>query len=125
MEKMKPSTPLKVYLITLFVNLIITFFIGFKYKEELVLFLSPTIYYQGIVFISLSLPLLITWIHEIFHKKILFWKLKKFKKKATSIDQNSLDEVSKKMFDKLTKQDQPTNHEIKELYEQMETMFKQ
>ncbi|MEQ6971216.1 hypothetical protein [Pectobacterium polaris] len=121
---MKSSSPLKVYLITLFVNLIITFFIGFKYKDVLVAFLSPTIYYQGIVFISLSLPLLITWIHEIFNKANFSRKLKKFKKKAPNIDKESLDEVSKEMFDKLTKQDQPTSYEIRELYEQMETMYK-
>lgn len=122
---MKSNSPLKVYLIILFVNLIITFFIGFKYKDALVAFLSPAIYYQGVVFISLSLPLLITWIHEICNKAILSWKLKNFRKKAPTIDQESLDEESKEMFDKLTKQDQPTNYEIRELYEQMETMYKQ
>ncbi len=120
---MKNNSSLKIYLITLFLNMIITFFIGFKYKDELIASLSPTIYYQGIVFISLSLPLLITWLHDCCSKYLLLRRLEKFKQKAPAIDQNSLDEESRKKLDKLTKQDLPTSHEIHELHEQMEKMF--
>ncbi|PWI80731.1 hypothetical protein DEO48_07370 [Enterobacter sp. CGMCC 5087] len=120
---MKSNTSLRIYLITLFINMIITFFIGYKYKDFLIVSLSPTIYYQGIVFISLSLPLLITWMHECCSKHILLRKLRKFKQKAPAIDQSSLDEESRKKLEKLTKQDLPTSHEIHELHEQMEKMF--
>ncbi|WP_139539383.1 hypothetical protein [Klebsiella spallanzanii] len=120
---MKSNFSLKIYLVTLFLNMVITFFIGYKYKDYLVSTLSPTIYYQGIVFISLSLPLLVTWLHDCFLRYRFLKRLEKLKQKAPAIDQNTLDEESRDKLEKLTKQDLPTTHEIKELHEQMERMF--
>lgn len=115
---------LRVFLITLFFNMVVTYFIGYRYKDYLNNLLSPAIYYQAVVFTSLTLPLLISWVYGHCNRKVIIWRVGKFKKKADSIDVSSLDESTKEMYEKIIKQDIPTNHEIKDLYNQVEEHFR-
>ncbi len=120
---MKNNT-IKIFLIVLFFNIIISYIVGYRYKDFLTTYLSPAIYYQSVVFISLTLPIIISWLYNAITKKIIIWRLKKFQKKAININREILDENTKSMLEEITSQDIPTNQEIKDLYKLMNDSFK-
>ncbi|EMI7182096.1 hypothetical protein FML64_14845 [Klebsiella quasipneumoniae] len=117
---MKNAT-LTVFLLTLLVNMVISFFIGYKYKDFLSSFLSPAIYYQAVVFISLTVPLVISFLYGVVCRKIVMWRLDKFKKKQ--IDVSRLDSVTKEMYQEIVEQDLPTKAQIKEMHEALKKQF--
>lgn len=117
---MKNAT-LTVFLLTLLVNMVISFFIGYKYKDFLSGFLSPAIYYQAVVFISLTVPLVISFLYGVVCRKIVMWRLDKFKKKQ--IDVSRLDSATKEMYQEIVEQDLPTKAQIKEMHEALKKQF--
>lgn len=117
---MKNAT-MTVFLITLLVNMIISFFIGYKYKDFLSEFLSPTIYYQAVVFASLTVPLLVSYVCGVVSRWMVMWRLSNFKKKA--IDVSKLDTATKEMYQEIVEQDLPTKAQIKEMHEALKKQF--
>jgi len=117
---MKNAT-MTVFLLTLLVNMIISFFIGYKYKEILNSFLSPAIYYQAVVFISLTVPLVISYLYGVISRKLVMWRLSNFKKKQ--IDVSRLDSATKEMYQEIVEQDLPTKAQIKEMHEALKKQF--
>lgn len=117
---MKNAT-MTVFLITLLVNMIISFFIGYKYKDFLNNFLSPAIYYQAVVFISLTVPLVISYLYGVVCRKLVMWRLSNFKKKQ--IDVSRLDSATKEMYQEIVEQDLPTKAQIKEMHEALKKQF--
>lgn len=118
---MKNNT-LRIFLLTLFFNMVVSYFIGYKYKEYLNAFLSPAIYYQAVVFISLTMPLIISGFYKLFSKHWVMWRLNNFKKKE--IDVSKLDEPTKEMYLEIVNQDIPTKNQIKEMHEALREEFK-
>lgn len=115
------SATLTVFLLTLLVNMIISFFVGYKYKDFLNDLLSPAIYYQAVVFISLTVPLAISYLYGTASRKLIMWKLSKFKKKQ--IDVSKLDNATKVMYEEIIEQDLPTTAQIREMHEALKKQF--
>lgn len=118
---MKKHT-LVVFLLTLFFNIIISYFIGVKYKIVLESLLSSAIYYQVVVFVSLTMPLIISALYGLFVKYIVIWKVSRFKKKK--IDVTRLDDETKEMYRAIVEQDIPTRAQVKEMYQALNEQFK-
>lgn len=118
---MKKHT-LTVFILTLFFNIIISFFIGVKYKAILEAFLSTSIYYQVVIFISLTMPLIISGVYGWVAKLIVMWKFSRFKKKT--IDVSKLDEETKKMYQTMVTQDMPTKAQVKDMFHALNDQFK-
>lgn len=118
---MKKHT-LTTFLLTLFFNIIISYFIGVKYKATLELLLSPAIYYQAVVFISLTMPLIISTVYSSIMKFIVMWKASRFKHKK--IDITKLDDETKEMYRAIIEQDIPTKAQVKDMYQALNEQFK-
>lgn len=121
---MKTNSEMRLFLWAMFINMIITILIGYKYKEPLINFLSPAVYYQAVVFISLLLP------HIIKHsdRKIRLHKLSKgIEKIKSEVDvekQKNLDKTTRAMFEKIVNTDVTTNETIKDLHDELEALTK-
>lgn len=113
---------LTVFLLTLFFNIVISYFIGVKYKVALESLLSSAIYYQVVVFISLTMPLIISAAYGFFIKVLVIWKLSRFKKKK--IDVTRLDDETKEMYRAIVEQDIPTKAQVKDMYQALNEQFK-
>ncbi|MEN4874404.1 hypothetical protein [Kosakonia cowanii] len=118
---MKKHT-LTVFILTLFFNIIISFVIGVKYKSILETTLSPSIYYQVVVFISLTIPLIISAVYGWIAKLLVMWRFSRFKKKP--IDVSKLDEETKEMYQAMVDQDIPTKSQVKDMYQALNDQFK-
>ncbi|MDZ5638120.1 hypothetical protein [Enterobacter sp. A103] len=118
---MKKHT-LTVFILTLFFNIIISFLIGVKYKAALEAYLSSSIYYQIVVFISLTIPLAISAVYGWVAKMILMWRFSRFKKKE--IDVSKLDEETKGMYQAMVSQDIPTKAQVKDMFHALNDQFK-
>ncbi|EQA6234145.1 hypothetical protein ACX5DZ_000813 [Enterobacter hormaechei] len=121
---MKPNHEMRLFLIAMFINMVISFLLGYKFKDSLITLMSPAIYYQAIVFISLLLP------HAIKHfdRKIRLSKLSKNIEKLKSdvnIDkQNNFDENTRAMYEKVVNTDISTTETIKNLHDELESLTK-
>ncbi|ENB9201284.1 hypothetical protein N1S82_000322 [Serratia marcescens] len=102
--------------------MVVSYFIGYKYKGYLNDLLSPAIYYQAVVFISLTMPLIISGVYKLLSKRWVMWKLNNFKKK--NIDVSKLDDSTKEMYLEIVSQDIPTKNQIKEMHEALREEFK-
>ncbi|EAO2687663.1 hypothetical protein [Salmonella enterica] len=116
---MKKTSEVTLLLISLFLNIIISFLLGYKYKNQLISLLSEPIYYQIIIFISLTAPVLIKKI-DATHSNWRFNKsIKTLQESANKIDRNKLDDSEKEMLDEMTNRDVATGAKIRELYAEM------
>lgn len=113
---------LTVFLLTLFFNIVTSYFIGVKYKNTLESLLSSAIYYQSVVFISLTMPLIISATYTSVVKFIIMWKVSRFKKKK--IDVTRLDDETKEMYRAIVEQDIPTQAQVKDMYQALNEQFK-
>ncbi|MNE51244.1 hypothetical protein D3C80_1458640 [compost metagenome] len=102
--------------------MVISYFIGYKYKDYLNVLLSPAIYYQAVVFISLTMPLIVSGAYRFISKHWVMWRLNNFKKKK--IDVSKLDDSTKEMYLEIVNQDIPTKNQIKEMHEALMNEFK-
>lgn len=118
---MKKHT-LTVFILTLFFNIIISFLVGVKYKASLEAYLSSSIYYQVVIFISLTMPLIISAMYGWVAKLIVMWRFSRFKKK--SIDVSKLDEETKGMYQAMVSQDIPTKAQVKDMFQALNDQFK-
>ncbi|HBR3253316.1 TPA: hypothetical protein ACTW9M_000791 [Klebsiella michiganensis] len=118
---MKKHT-LTVFILTLFFNIIVSFFIGVRYKSTLENLLTSPIYYQVVIFISLTLPLIISAIYRWVSRSIVMWRFYRFKKK--SIDVSKLDEETKNMYQAMVNQDIPTSAQVKDMFNALNDQFK-
>ncbi|WP_133461095.1 hypothetical protein [Scandinavium goeteborgense] len=117
---MKKTSDVTLLLISLFTNIFISFVLGHQYKTQLIELLSEPIYYQCIIFISLTIPVIIKEI-DTFQKGWRFNNgLKKLQKSARQIDREKLDENERQMLDEMTNRDIETGTRIRELYAEMQ-----
>lgn len=121
---MKLTIEMRLFLIAMFVNMVIAFFLGHLLKDWLIKTISPAIYYQAIVFISLLLPYIIRHLDRKYRLKKLEKRIKKLKSTVTAEDQETLDKKTKAMFDKVVNTNVTTHEEIKDIYDEMESLTK-
>lgn len=121
---MKSSSEMRLFLVSMFSNMIVSYLIGFKYKDGLITSLSPAIYYQLIVFISLLLPYLIKYLDRKVRLHLLSRGIKKLKNNLDLNAKDSLDENTRKMFDSLVDNDFHTATTIKNMHDELEDLKK-
>lgn len=121
---MKLTVEMRLFLIAMFVNMVITFFLGHLFKDWLIRTITPAIYYQAIVFISLSLPYLIKHFDRKHRLRKLEKRIKKLKSSVTAEAQETLDKKTKAMFDKVVNTNVTTQEEIKDIHDEMESLTK-
>ncbi|HAU5563302.1 TPA: hypothetical protein JD264_05765 [Serratia fonticola] len=113
---MKKTSEVGLLLISLLSNIIVSFLLGYKYKTILIQSLSEAIYYQLIIFISLTMPVIIKKIDSAQHD----WRFRRnfleFQKQAHQIDKDKLGEDERKMLDEMTNKDIHTEAKIRDLY---------
>jgi len=109
-----------VFFISLIVNIILSFFLGVKYKTDLIKILTETIYYQLIVFISLLMPTLINSAYG----RYRLWSFHRRKNKLRSIDAATLSSSTRKQLEELVNTDIKSESEIKDLYDELQDLKK-
>lgn len=121
---MKANSEMRLFLVAMLINMIITFLIGYKYKEPLISALSPAIYYQAVVFISLLLPHLIKYADRKIRLHQLSRGIRKLKSQIDDEKQKNLDQTTRAMFEKIVNTDVTTNETIKGLHDELEALTK-
>lgn len=121
---MKSNHDMRLFLIAMFVNMVIAFFVGYKYKDILLKNLSPEIYYQAIVFISLTLPYIIKHFDRKIRLSTLNKKIERLKQEVDPEKQKNLDKNTRAMFEKVVNTDVSTTEMIKDLHDELESLTK-
>lgn len=117
---MKKTSEVALLLISLFINIIISFLLGYKYKTQLISFFSEPIYYQVIIFISLTAPVIIKKLDNLQQTWRFNRNFKSLKNTAHQIDRNKLDKNEQEMLDEMTNRDIETGTKIREIYAEMQ-----
>jgi len=105
-------------------NMVISYFIGYKFKDFLISSISAAIYYQFIVFISLALPFIIKFLDRKIRLFILDIKIKKLRKEMSENQESNLDKNTKKMYNNLISSDIKTSEAIKSMHDELEALRK-
>lgn len=121
---MKSNPEMRIFLISMIANIIITYLMGFRYKDMLINNLSSPVYYQLLVFISLCLPLIIKLCDRKARLYLLDYKIKRLKDHVNPEMRESLDEETLAKLETLTKGDLKTTEMIKEMHEALEELKK-
>lgn len=116
MMKNKNNSTIHIILISLFVSLLVNFYVSTLYKDKLLTELGGQVYYQFITWLSLAQPVLITVVYNHFRKRHFRKKKEKFLKKT--IDTSMLPPESKDKLDALKNDVINVQNEIDELYEE-------
>ncbi|HDS4676145.1 TPA: hypothetical protein QH337_001073 [Enterobacter ludwigii] len=117
---MRKTNDVTLLLISLFANIAISFLLGYKYKTQLISIVSEAIYYQIIIFISLTMPIIIKKTTFAYHKWRFNCNIKSLQKNAHQIDVSKIGEKEKKMLDEITNKDVETEAKIRSIYEEMQ-----
>lgn len=115
---------MRIFLSSMIINIIITYLVGFKYKDSLLSMLSPPVYYQSLVFISLCLPLLVKFCDRKIRIAILHYKIDQLRGKDNPEMRKSLDEDTINKLDSLTRGDLKTTEMIQEMHDALEELKK-
>ncbi|NIG15859.1 hypothetical protein [Pantoea sp. Cy-640] len=121
---MKKNPEMRLFLLSMLVNIITSFLIGYKYKDNLIAILSPALYYQVVVFLSLLLPHVIKYLDKEFR---FFWlnrKIEKLKREIDESKQHQLDEKTREMFNNVINNNARTSQVIKDIHDELESMTK-
>ncbi|ELY6402205.1 hypothetical protein [Cronobacter sakazakii] len=121
---MKTNAELRLFFWAMFVNMIITVIIGYKYKDPLINFLSPAVYYQAVVFISLITPHIIKYTDRRIRLHKLSKGIEKLKAEIDNEKQQKLDDTTREMFEKIVNTDVTTTETIKSLHDELESLSK-
>jgi len=121
---MKTNSEMSLFFWAMFINMVVSFLIGHLYKDFLISFLSPTIYYQFIVFLSLLIPYIIKYTNRKIRIYNLSNGIKKIKQEVDPEKQKKLDESTKAMYERLVNTDVTANERIRDLHEELEALTK-
>ncbi|WP_370965274.1 hypothetical protein [Enterobacter wuhouensis] len=121
---MKTNSDMRLFLVAMLINMVITVLIGYNYKEALVKYLSPAVYYQAVVFISLTLPYIIKYTDRKIRLYQLSRGIKKLKSQVDEEKQKNLDKTTRAMFEKIVNTDVTTSETIKGLHDELEALTK-
>lgn len=119
---MKNNAEMRVFLTSMAINMIISYLLGFKYKEPLIETISSAIYYQLIVFISLLLPHLVRFIDRKFRFHMLERGIQKLKRDIDENKINKLDKETIKMYEKLVNSEVKASENIKNMHNELESL---
>lgn len=117
---MKNSGEMRVFLISMFVNMIVTYLIGFKYKTPLIELVSSAVYYQFVVFLSLLLPHAIRYVDRRCRLYLLQRGIDKLKKDMDETKISRLDKNTVKMYEKLIDSEVKVSESIKKMHDELE-----
>lgn len=117
---MKKNNEKHLMLLSLLANIIISFFLGFKYKNQLISMLTEAIYYQFIIFISLLMPEVLRRIYSKAVEIAVSRKVKKLQKDAPKIDKNKLDPATAEKLDKIINTDFSAKSRIHDVYDDID-----
>lgn len=103
-------------------NMIISYLLGYAFKDKIISAISAPIYYQLIVFISLTLPFLIKSTDKKVRLFILDKKIQKLKREMDDSKRESLDENTQKMYSTLVGSEVKTSEAIKSMHDELESL---
>ncbi|WET14498.1 hypothetical protein P2W49_18830 [Yersinia intermedia] len=121
---MKRNHEIRIFLISMLVNMIISYIMGYRFKSHLLDILSDAIYYQLIIFISLLMPIIIKKCDTSWRMYRLNSGLEQLKKDASNIKTEHLNPQVQPMFTKLINSDVKTDEKIKSMYSELEELSK-
>lgn len=115
MKPVKRTSEVAILLISLFINIIFTYFVGVVFKDTLIHKLKEGTYYQLVVFSSLLLPILINKVESFRYDYTFKKSLEQFKRNHTDIDTSKFSQDEIGMFDNIKNTDIHTIDAMKSL----------
>jgi len=121
---MKKNPEMRIFLLSMLANIIITYLMGYKFKDFMLSTLSAPVYYQLLVFISLCLPLLIKFGDRKIRVHLLDSNIKKLRDSQSTESTEGLDEDTLKKLEVLTNTNFKKAEMIKEMHDALEELKK-